>query len=129
VKLRGRIYPTHQDRPSGVSISTRCSSHPTRERYPFAESLFNEATLQPYIHDIKVEVVERGNRYLYQVFVKRHCRLLRSLSLFHLDNDSNFRGDAVVMRIGCRGNVVNMRGRDTILADYLIVRWVIVKNT
>jgi hypothetical protein len=122
VKLRGRLYPVLRARPYLVPISTRCSPVPKQERYPFAESVLTSSVLQPYVHDIKVTIDERGHRYCYRVFFKRHCRLLKSLSLFNLDNDSDFCGDAVVMRVGCRGNFVNMRERDTTMADYLIIK-------
>jgi hypothetical protein len=42
-----------------------------------------------------------------------------------LDPNSTFRGDAIVMRIGVKGNFVNMRDRDTILADFIIRKLVV----
>jgi hypothetical protein len=42
-----------------------------------------------------------------------------------LDPELTFKGDAMVMRVGSRGNLVNMRDRDTILSDYIITRYVV----
>jgi hypothetical protein len=112
-------------KPSQIIISTRCSPDPTHERYPFAESAFSCAKLQPYVHDVKVVVQEGAHDYCYRVFFKRHCRLLTNTSLMKLDPNSTFRGDAIVMRIGVKGNFVNMRDRDTILADFIIRKLVV----
>jgi hypothetical protein len=106
-------------------ISTRCSPNPARQRFPFAESVFSSATLQPYIHDVEVAVQEHSHTYRYRVFFKRHCRLQANASLMALDPELTFKGDAMVMRVGSRGNLVNMRDRDTILSDYIITRYVV----
>jgi hypothetical protein len=120
LRLRSRFYAISHAKPFQTVISTRCS--PMRKRYPLAESVFSCAALQPYIHDVKVTLQEGPHNYCYRVFFKRHCRLSKNNSLTTLDPGSTFQGDAAVMRIGSKGDLVNMRDRDTINADYIIKR-------
>ncbi|KAI6102802.1 hypothetical protein F5141DRAFT_963843, partial [Pisolithus sp. B1] len=86
-------------------------------QFPIAESLFQESCLQPYIHNCEVTVIEGQHTYCFHVFFKQHCCLHQNL-LLSRDN-SEFRGDAVIMRVGTR-SVVNMRPRDAALADYMV---------
>jgi hypothetical protein len=99
---------------------TRCSGHSrTAQRFPVPESLFEEATVQPYVHNCLITVREGRHIYRFCVFFKRHLRL-RANSLLST-GDHEFRGDAVVMKIGVNNpSVVNMRGRDNVLADFII---------
>lgn len=65
-----------------------------------------------------VSVTEAAHVYHFVVFFKKHKRLPINKS-----TKSNLRGDAVVMRLG-QSTYVNMRGRDRILADFLMERYV-----
>ncbi|KAG6369654.1 hypothetical protein JVT61DRAFT_14153 [Boletus reticuloceps] len=85
-----------------------------------AETLLQEAALQPYIHDCQITVHEGRHTYHYHVFFKRHCRLHTNTMLS--DGDDHFRGDVAIMRIGSRTGIMNMRGRDSAMADYIITR-------
>ncbi|KAF8224623.1 hypothetical protein L208DRAFT_1310127, partial [Tricholoma matsutake] len=87
--------------------------------YPYVESVFEGAVLQPYIHDCTITVHEGHHSYCLSVFFKRHCRLQPNQSLHCLWGASH-RGDVVVMRIGSNGCYVNMRDRDTILSDWFM---------
>jgi hypothetical protein len=91
-------------------------------QYPFAESVLQDAALQPYVHDCVVRVNEGPHTYNFRVFFKRHCRLRLNMSLSKQSVPTNFRGDIVVMKIGVRNEYVNMRGRDGILSDWLSSR-------
>ncbi|KAI6143394.1 hypothetical protein BKA82DRAFT_3921248, partial [Pisolithus tinctorius] len=86
-------------------------------RFPIAESLFQESCLQPYIHNCEVTIVEGWHTHRFCVFFKQHCHL--RLNPLLSSDDSKFQGDAVVMRVGAR-SVVNMRPRDAALADYMM---------
>jgi len=99
---------------------TRCSDHSrSARRFPVPESLFGEATVQPYVHNCFVTVHEGRHIYRFCIFFKRHLHLRTNLLLS--TGNHEFRGDAVVMRIGVNyPSVVNMRGRDTALADFII---------
>ncbi|KAI0763729.1 hypothetical protein BC629DRAFT_1293822, partial [Irpex lacteus] len=99
-----------------VKVSTRCVQH---ERYPFVESVLDHAVLQPYIHDCSLRVHEGGRWTSFLIFFKRHCRLPR--------NRGVFRGDLLVMRTSCHGKVINMRGRDRILANWAVERYTITQ--
>ncbi|KAI6096405.1 hypothetical protein F5141DRAFT_964374, partial [Pisolithus sp. B1] len=118
--LKCRLYSSAWSRPRQVTMPTRCadsSQMVTASRFPNAESLFQEPCLQPYIHNCEVTIVEGRHTYRFHVFFKRHCRLRPNPLLSRDDNE--FRGDAVVMRVGTR-SVVNMRPRDAALADYMM---------
>lgn len=101
---------------------TRCTNTSrTAPRFPFIESLFQDVRLQSYIHNCLVTVHEGRHTYRFCVFFKRHCRLPRNLLLGIAEND--FRGDVVVMRVGAVPQVVvNMRGRDVSIADYMMAK-------
>jgi len=89
------------------------------------ESLIGDANLQPHIHDTTIAVTEGLHKYIYKVYYKRHCRLPSNICLEELlDQDPYLRSDVLVMRKGTKGGVVNMRERDTILADWLMKRYV-----
>jgi hypothetical protein len=106
-----------------VPITTRCMAPAGRpgDRFPFAESIIDDARLQPYIHDCAVTVYEAHHVYRYRVYFKRHCRLGINHSI---PGNTSFRGDALVMRVAARNElaVVNMRERDTIVSDFMISR-------
>lgn len=77
--------------------------------------------MQPYIHNCIVNVHEGAITHQFMVFFKHHCHL-RTNNIMSVKQ--NFRGDAVVMRVAARNSssVVNMRDRDTIIADWVISR-------
>ncbi|KAG1750311.1 hypothetical protein EDD22DRAFT_785287, partial [Suillus occidentalis] len=118
--LRCRLYSTSWTRPRQVTMLTRCSGHSrTAQRFPVPESLLEEATVQPYVHNCFVNVREGRHVYRFCIFFKRHLHLRANMLLSRGNN--KFRGDAVVMRIGVNNpSVVNMRGRDNALADFII---------
>ncbi|KAF8573979.1 hypothetical protein K439DRAFT_1373777, partial [Ramaria rubella] len=119
--LWSRIYSVKDLRPRQIHVPMRCSSNSSRRRYPFVESVFEGAVVQPYIHDCLVYVVEGRHTYHFRIFFKRHCRLLVNQAV-HPTNGMAFRGDVLVMRVGQQNELVNMRGRDTIVADWVISR-------
>lgn len=125
LRLRCRLYSVASKKPRQVSLATRCS--PTG-RYPLAESVLDEAALQPYIHDCTVHIHEGDTVHRFRIFYKRHCRLPVNQST-HLVTERALRGDAVVMRIGAKDSqiVVNMRGRDCALSDYAVKRYVMYR--
>jgi hypothetical protein len=121
IHLRGRLYSVARSRPVQVSIPTRCAAQNSR-RYPYIEALFDGAAIQPYIHDCTVTIHEGQQTHHFVAFFKRHCRLTRNRSFA---STANFRGDCVVIRRSARNerSVVNMRGRDTALADWMVPRY------
>jgi hypothetical protein len=89
------------------------------KRYPIPEGLLNDAAVQPYVHNCFVTLHEGRHTYQFCIFFKRHCYLRVNTLLSSGDNV--FRGDAAVARVGASaGSVVNMRGRDNALADFII---------
>jgi hypothetical protein len=131
-KLRCRLYSTERTHPLQTTVAAR-GAGPTscKTRYPFAESVLGGSTMQPYVHNCMVDVKERGRTYRFTVFFKRHCMLpinnciTRLKYQAHLDTQP-FRGDIVVMRVASKntGSYVNMRDRDTILSDFVVIRYV-----
>lgn len=106
-------------------VSTRRSSRQERKAlYPFPENHIDDNTIQPYIHNCIITVHERQNSYRYMVFFKRHCHIRPSNSLHNLRGGGRpiLKGDVIVMRIGLTSSYVNMRDRDTILADWFICK-------
>ncbi|KAG1743615.1 uncharacterized protein EDB91DRAFT_1051206, partial [Suillus paluster] len=88
-------------------------------RFPVPESLLEEATMQPYVHNCFVNVCEGRHIYRFCIFFKRHLHLRANVLLsrgYH-----KFQGNAVVMRVGANHpSVVNMRASDNALADFII---------
>ncbi|KAI6029983.1 hypothetical protein EDC04DRAFT_2572639, partial [Pisolithus marmoratus] len=118
--LQCRLYSRSCCRPRQVAMLTRCADADRGSPcFPVAESLLQDAALQPYIHDCQVIVHEGRCMYYYHVFFKCHCRLQTNVLLSSFD--SKFQGDAVVMRIGAQTHsVVNMHARDVVITDYII---------
>jgi hypothetical protein len=93
-------------------------------RYPYAENYMQHSQTQPYIHNCIVTLHEGINTYKFMVFFKNHQRLPRNNCLAVFSRCSNLRGDVLVMRIGTKFSYVNMRERDTVLADWFMRRYV-----
>ncbi|KAG1836842.1 hypothetical protein F4604DRAFT_1602219 [Suillus subluteus] len=85
--------------------------------FPVPESLLQEVTMQPYVHNCFMNVCE--GRHIFCIFFKRHLRLRANVLLS--SGDHKFRGNTVVMWVGVNHpSVVNMRARDNALADFII---------
>jgi hypothetical protein len=101
-----------------VLVPVRCAdSTRNANRYPYVESLFEDPVIQPYIHNCVVKLHDGSHNYHFMVFFKRHRRLRTNRTI----TGGVLRGDVVVMRIAARNDhsVVNMRERDTIVADWV----------
>ncbi len=96
-------------------------------RFPLAEGHFADAIVQPYIHNCSVIVLEKSQVHNFMVFFKNHRRLPINRSLRALQCEDALRGDVLVMRSASRNlaSVVNMRGRDSVLADFVVKRSVL----
>ncbi|KAF8957896.1 hypothetical protein BDZ97DRAFT_1924155 [Flammula alnicola] len=124
--LRARLYPASSRRPRQILVNTRQpSAQRSMKRYPFAENHLGESVLQPWVHNCVVTVQEGRHTYRYMIFFKRHRLFGPSQCLQTLSNGqpSFLRSDVVVMRIGTTASYVNMRGRDSVLADWLMCRY------
>lgn len=93
-------------------------------RYPYAENYMQNSQTQSYVHNCLVTVHEGIRVYKFMVFFKNHKHLPRNNCLVALSNSSNLRGDVLIMRIGVKSSYVNMRERDTILADWFMRKYV-----
>jgi len=123
--IRSRLYSSERCKPILVKVPTRCT-YPASQggpRFPFAESVLSGGKIQPYVHDCVVTVYEGQQTHRFRVFFKRHQRLPANRSL---PNGTPFRGEIVIMRVGALDqlSVVNMRGRDTVVSDYTVKRFV-----
>ena len=98
-------------------VLTRCNSI---RRYPCAESVLGDGHVQPYTHDCVASVRDGGHKYMFIVFLKCHHQLS------HNQHFPLHQGDILIMKIGKNGFVVNMGGRDSALAKFVIKSWVFV---
>ena len=121
MNIRSRLYSSLKIKPVLMLVPTRCI-RPARQvgpHFPFAESVLSDGKIQSHVHDCVVQVHEAGQVHSFHVFFKRHSCLPnnRSLSL-----TTPFRGDIVVMRVAAldKFSVVNMRGCDTAVSDYMV---------
>lgn len=127
-RIRSRWYPanppTLNKRPRQIGVVVRQPNPGSpKDRYVFAEGHLGHARLQPYVHDCKATVREGPHIYKYRVFFKRHCRLPLSVCLTTLLGNQGppvLRSDVVVVRLGEEDAPVNMRDRDSIVADWLV---------
>ena len=126
VKIRCRLYSTARTRPMPVVVCARSDRTQAANRYPYIESLFEDSRVQPYIHNCIVRVHEGSITHQFMVFFKRHCHL--PVNDLVSCRGCIFRGDVVVTRVAVRNvrSVVNMRGRDALLADCVMSRSVFV---
>ena len=78
------------------------------------------ATTQSYVHDCLIRIVDRRAGHAFHIFFKRHQFLPHSSCL-------DVCGDILVMRAGkCNINcVINMRGRDAVMADFVAEKYVV----
>jgi hypothetical protein len=80
--------------------------------------------VQRHIHDTIVTVREGSLSHTFRVYFKNHCKMKPNSAVATLQRNRLWRGDIVVMRAGkgVDNSVVNMRGRDSGLADFVIKR-------
>ena len=124
MKIHTRRYASDR-RPYQVLVPT-CCHFPPREVgpcFPFAESILDDAAVQPYVHDCIVNVKEGQHTHQFRVFYKQHV-WLHTNTFLPMTDCVSMRGSMLVMRVAAldSSSIVNMRGHDTILADFLIGR-------
>jgi hypothetical protein len=76
-----------------------------------ASGLLSDPRKQPYIHDIAVSIFYRRKEYKFLIFFKRHKLLPINQSIRQLAN-VDFEGDLVVVAMGNKVGVRNLRGGD-----------------
>ncbi|KAG2335993.1 hypothetical protein BDR05DRAFT_897384, partial [Suillus weaverae] len=70
-----------------VTMLTWCSGHShTAQHFPVPESLFKEATVQPYIHNCFMTVHEGRHVYQFCIFFKQHLCLRANVLLSRDDH-------------------------------------------
>jgi|SRR5277367_5327161 len=113
-------------KPRQVAIPTRQLTSMGFGRHPFPEAHIGDAGCQPWIHNCQVAVKEGPHRYRFMVFFKRHRHLAVNKCLKDMICQTpRLRSDVVVMRLGKeKEEYLNMRERDTLLADWLMRRCV-----
>ncbi|KAG1906102.1 uncharacterized protein F5891DRAFT_942328, partial [Suillus fuscotomentosus] len=120
--LQCRLYSSLWSKPCQVAMLTRCSDHSCSGKcFPVPESLLDCATVQPCMHNCLVTQHEGRHTYQFYVYFKQHYHLRANPLLSSIDHI--FQGDAVIMRVGATdSSVVNMRGRDSSLTDFIMHR-------
>lgn len=121
--IQSRLYSATCSKARQVKVPTCCVIR-APDRFPLPECVFEDAIIQPYIHDCLVRVYEGRHVYHFRIFFKRHRHLHVNQSLRRLSASLIFCGDVLVMRAGARNrnSVVNMREHDTVLSDYVITK-------
>ncbi|KAJ6547255.1 hypothetical protein B0H19DRAFT_1266189 [Mycena capillaripes] len=113
--LRGRLYPAIG---RCCNVSIHVISGTNGNRYPCVESVMGGDRTQPYVHNVRVQVVLDGPNGLvvsqFRCFFKRH-------QLLPQNNALDVRGDIVVMSVDehrpdC---VINMAPSDRTVADFV----------
>ncbi|KAF7320674.1 Fungal-trans domain-containing protein [Mycena chlorophos] len=110
-----RAYLTSQATPKCLSIDTKVDNLPAR--YAHVEAAFgDDSNFQSYIHDFKVHLHHGPKVDVFQIFVKRHVRLLPNAHI------ADVKGDLVVMRVSNQAGlgVVNARAGDSRLMDFVV---------
>lgn len=131
MRLRSRFYPASGVKARPVLIAARKgdSSHKGL-RYPFAEN-YLEGPFQQHVHNCQVVGKDGGEEKTFMVFFKRHHKFTQNGSLNALVHPSGTAvitskvaifSDVVVMRVGSKGQYINMRGDDAHIADLLMVK-------
>ena len=124
MRLRARLYNGDQ-KPCPVLVTTRCKLAPKYVglRDPLAESVLGERRIQPYVHDCFVSIQDDRCTHHFRVFLKRHARL-RTNKYLPGENNFDMHGSLFVMRVAAMESlsVVNMRGGDAKLSDWMIGR-------
>ena len=120
-QLRGRAYPSGEN-PASVQALVPTIEDSSKQ-FPLPERYFREAHIQPHIHNCQIIVLEGQCRYEFTIFFKNHCRLAENPFL-RRSNRRNWggfvRGDIVILKTGVRKSFVNMRGRDSTVADFAV---------
>lgn len=133
-RLRSRLYPANPSthlRPRQILVAARQPCHLTPDlRYPFVDNHVGGQRTQPWLHNCEVTVYEgEGEReavFVFMIFFRRHCTFTPNRCLEVLSSQRPvLSSDAVVMRVGKKANYVNMGGRDSILADWVMKRRVV----
>ena len=124
MRLRARLYNGDQ-KPCPVLVTTRCKLAPkyVGPRDPLAESVLGERRIQPYVHDCFVSIQDDRCTHHFRVFLKRHA-WLRTNKYLPGENNFDMHGSLFVMRVAAMESlsVVNMRGGDAKLSDWMIGR-------
>jgi hypothetical protein len=126
-RLLARSYPTSKC-PRSIYVSVRFEQTESTQRYPIAEAVLDGAATQPYIHDCKVTIREGIRRHQFMVFFKNHSHLPTNAFFEGLEVEGvgrRLNGDIVIMRVGQKATVVNMRGKkDARRANWIILKYV-----
>lgn len=112
-----RLYASDIGQPKFVPVPTQ--ETPTT-RFPLLENHLMGLPIQPFIHDCLVFVRDGRRSHKFRIFCKNHCSLPINSTIESLGN-ARWHGDIIVMRVGQKGSVVNMRGSaDAKLSDFLV---------
>ena len=123
------LYSSLKIKPVLMLIPTWCIC-PARQVgpcFPFAESVLSDGKIQSHVHNCVVQVHKVGQVHSFCVFFKWHSRLPNNWSL---SLTTPFQGNIVVMWVGALDKflVDNMRGRDTVVSDYMVNQYLCAIN-
>ncbi len=119
------MYPANGVKARPVLIATR-QNKAGNQRYPFVEN-YLDGSFQQHVHNCQVDV-EGAEKKTFMFFFKRDRRFKGNGSIMALVNPVTAASvavysDVVVMRVGERGQYINMRGSDGHIADLLMDRY------
>ncbi|PPR05730.1 hypothetical protein CVT24_006682 [Panaeolus cyanescens] len=116
--VQARVYQADSPKPHFRNVMTHDNG---TQQFALTQNVLHHV-VQPYTHFREATVIDRRKRHTFYIFFKNHCRLPVNGSIRKLAG-TEWRGNIVIMRGAANGDgLVNMRGNDARLSDFLIKR-------
>lgn len=123
--VQSRVYQAESPTPHFRNLMTHNNG---AQHFALTQSVLHHE-VQPYTHFREATVMDHRKRHNFYIFFKNHCRLPINESVRKLTG-VEWHGNIVIMRGSAKGNgLVNMRGKDAQLSDFLLKRCVIQAST
>ncbi|KAF9042031.1 hypothetical protein BJ165DRAFT_1529488 [Panaeolus papilionaceus] len=118
--VQSRVYQAESPTPHFRNLMTHNNG---AQHFALTQSVLHHE-VQPYTHFREATVMDHRKRHNFYIFFKNHCRLPINESVRKLTG-VEWHGNIVIMRGSAKGNgLVNMRGKDAQLSDFLLKRLV-----
>lgn len=122
--IRARVYQASRAHPTFINVIAQDNGN---WRFPYLQGLLDPKSnnLQPYIHFCKVRIFDGRRDDTFYFCFKNHIRLPKNKTV-RLLSGAVWKGDIVIMCVGVdHQRVVNMRGGDAKLADFILKKFVL----
>jgi hypothetical protein len=118
------LYRASGERPTFTNVITQDSGS---QRFPYLQGLLDPDSnnRQPYIRFCEVSVFDGKRNNTFYFCFKNHSRLPKNKTVRSLSGGI-WKGDIIILRVGMdHQRVVNMRGHDAKLADFILKKYVL----